>query len=312
MLPTTPHNPTGRPCISAIICPYNPRPDLFKLVLEALARQTIGLDRFDIVIVDNNSSPPLAAADWNLDGKLSLRIVRETRQGKVFAYDCAVQSATCDLICMIDDDNVLDDDYLQRALEIANANPHLGAFSGITRGKYECAVPRWKEPLMGFLGVRDYGAETICSAEDKWGHWEPIGAGMVLRKSVGLQYIQLLHASPHALRLDRSGSGGLLSGGDSLLARSAYRVSLQCSYQPSLKLDHYIKGSRLGTRYLMRLMIGHGRSVVILDRALNKPVKPLPLAELIARFFYRLGKFRRGWVWWCWDIGYFLESRTNS
>jgi glycosyltransferase involved in cell wall biosynthesis len=299
------------PLISAIICTYNPRRDLLLKVMESLARQTLPRDRFEIVMVDNNSSPPLHAEDWNLSGQLSVRIVSESRQGKVFAYDCAVNAARCELICMIDDDNVLDDDYLQHAVDIAQSNPQLGAFSGITRGKYERPLASWKEPLMGFLGVRDYGPDPICSGEDKWGQWEPIGAGMILRRDVGLQYIQLLHSSPHALRLDRSGSSGLLSGGDSLLARSAYRVGRQCSYQPSLKLDHHIKGSRLGTRYLMRLMLGHGRSVVILDRALNKPVKPLSVSELFARLVYRLGKFRRGWVWWCWDVGYFLESRSK-
>jgi len=94
--------------ISAIICTYNPRPDLLHRVLDALRRQTLSRDAFEILIIDNNSDSPLRGQDWDPDGTLSVQLVREPRQGKVFAYHRASIAARAPLLCMLDDDNALD------------------------------------------------------------------------------------------------------------------------------------------------------------------------------------------------------------
>jgi hypothetical protein len=119
--------------------------------------------------------------------------------------------------------------------------------------------------------------------------------------------VSVIDRVPEALELDRVG-GAVLSGGDSLVARLSYRLGLACSYQPSLVFDHLIPASRLRAGYLRRLMYGHGRSVVKLNRVLGLPTSrlgPLRLAwRLLRRTFHEgLG----GPLWWCWDLGYFVE-----
>lgn len=298
--------------LSVVLCTYNPRfPELTR-VLDALRAQTLPLERWELVVIDNNSSPPLVAADLDAGRGLPIRLVRETRQGKVPAHRRGILEARSDLLVLVDDDNVFDPDYLERALAIARAQPELGAFGGIARP----AIPGgplmgWQRRLLPFIGVRDYGPDPIVSREDRWGPWEPIGAGMVVRRRVGLEFVRVVDAVPEASELDRIGRA-VLSAGDSLLARLSYPLGLACSYQPSLAFDHLIPRSRVGIHYLRRMMYGHGRSLVKLNRVLGLPSEPLSLGRLLRRLVVRLrNEGLGGPLWWCWDLGYFVEVRRR-
>ena len=281
-------------------------------MLDALRAQTLPLERWELVVIDNNSSPPLVAADLDAGRGLPIRLVRETRQGKVPAHRRGILEARSDLLVLVDDDNVFDPDYLERALAIARAQPELGAFGGIARP----AIPGgplmgWQRRLLPFIGVRDYGPDPIVSREDRWGPWEPIGAGMVVRRRVGLEFVRVVDAVPEASELDRIGRA-VLSAGDSLLARLSYPLGLACSYQPSLAFDHLIPRSRVGIHYLRRMMYGHGRSLVKLNRVLGLPSEPLSLGRLLRRLVVRLrNEGLGGPLWWCWDLGYFVEVRRR-
>jgi glycosyltransferase involved in cell wall biosynthesis len=281
-------------------------------VLDALRSQTLPLDRWELVVIDNNSKPPLVAEDLDEGRGLPLRLVRETRQGKVPAHRRGILEARADLLVLIDDDNVFEAEYLEKALAIARENPELGAFGGIARPVIPGGpLASWQTRLLPFIGVRDYGPQPITSREDRWGPWEPIGAGMVLQRRVGLEFVRVVDTVPEAAELDRIGRA-LLSAGDSLLARLSYPLGLSCSYQPALAFDHLIPRSRVGFRYLRRMMYGHGRSLVKLNRVLGLPSEPLSLGKLMGRLLSR-ARYERlaGPLWWCWDLGYFVECRRR-
>ncbi|MGH7214789.1 MAG: glycosyltransferase [Tepidisphaeraceae bacterium] len=299
--------------LTAIICTRNPRADILARTLDCLDRQTLAKDQFEVILVDNGSTPPLDANPWMRGRSLSIRTVVETEPGLNFARVAGIGACSGDLMVFVDDDNFLDPDYLENALRITRENPRIGAFGGVARAKVEGdnAPTGWKQRMLPYLGVRDYGGQPITSTDDKWGQWEPIGAGMVIRKDVAEKFVEFMRTHPGAARLDRAGKK-LLSGGDSLMARSGYRLGYACSYQPALKFDHFIKRSRLKTRYLCRIMAGHGRSYVILNDTLGHPLPRLSIKELLGRFAYRVKKDGRfGAVGWFWDIGYFLEHRQT-
>jgi hypothetical protein len=48
---------------SVVICTLNPRHDVFPRVLAALASQTLPAAAWEVVIIDNGSTPPLASGD---------------------------------------------------------------------------------------------------------------------------------------------------------------------------------------------------------------------------------------------------------
>lgn len=323
---TTAPTPADRPAISVILCTYNPRPDLFAEVLAALARQTLPPTDWELLIIDNNSNPPVtlaltpdpqsasAAGVPPTSPSLPIRVIPEPTPGLNHARRTGILHARADLFLFVDDDNILDPDYLEIALSLPRSHPQLGAFGGLTRPRLERPnLPRWKFRLLDRLGVRDHGPSPLTSSADKWGPWVPVGAGLVLRRAVAQHFVLLMDTTPYAQRLDRAGPTGLMSGGDALMARSAYRVGLACSYQPALKLTHVINSSRLDTKYLLRILYSHGKSVVVLNRALNAPVSRMILPSLLVRFPYRLltRGLRGGLVLYAWDLGYYLESHRR-
>lgn len=305
---------SSKPELTVLTCTHNPRADILELVLDALTRQTLPSSRWEFLIVDNNSNPPVDAEQLNRGRGLPVRVIRESEPGVAAARRRGTGEAAAEVIVMVDDDNIIDPDYLEVALEIARAEPALGAFGGIARPRLEVdhASP-WQGKLLGYLGIRDYGTEPITSCQDKWGEWEPIGAGMVLRREVARRFIEFMASIPQAVRLGRRGKG-LLAGEDSLLARASYRLGYSCSYQPRLKMTHFIKAPRLKFGYLFRLLYGHGRSVIMLEQVLGKPAEPIKFKELINRFFFRYRKdgLRGGLVMWAWDLGYYMEGRAQA
>jgi glycosyltransferase involved in cell wall biosynthesis len=303
--------------VSIILCTYNPDRDLLEWALESIEQQTLSRAQFELIVVDNNSDPSLSEETVKGKRSMRLRLIREPRQGLSFARCAGITAAEADLLVFVDDDNYLDGDYLENAVRIAEKEPEIGLFGGIAKGVFERPVPAWKEKLLPYLGVRDYGPEPITSKNEYWGKWEPIGAGMVSRRDVGEEFVGMVEHSLMAGELGRKGQS-LLSGEDSLFARLANRLGYSCSYQPALKLSHFIKNSRLEYSHLAGTLKGHGRSYVLLQRVTGNEVqRPESMSMyhlLVRRFFSRIRSWglRAGIIHWFWDVGFLLESRNGS
>ena len=289
--------------ISVIICTKDPRPDIFARVLESLDRQTISKDLFEVIVVDNASQPPL---------DLKVKVVREPTAGLGRARCTGIAQATGQLLVFVDDDNFLAPDYLERALEISQRESSVGLFGGICEAELEVPIAKWKQPVLPYLGIRNEGDQPITKLADRWGKWEPIGAGMVARRVVAERFVKMFEESADARALGRAGSS-LLSGEDSLMARAAFREGFACSYQPALRLTHYLRASRLTVRYMSQVLEGHGRSFVLLQRAIGKPTPVMKLRSVIALLLYRLKDVGlAGFIIWRWEIGYAKEAKRAS
>ena len=93
---------------SVIICTHNPRSDYFARVLDGLRNQTLPLDKWELLIVDNASRVPLAS-NWDISWHPATRHILESRLGLAPARRRGIQEASADLIIFVDDDNVLDE-----------------------------------------------------------------------------------------------------------------------------------------------------------------------------------------------------------
>ena len=298
------------PKISVVVATMNPQPEVIRWALDSLRNQTLPKSEFEVVVVDNNSTPPLDEA--SLSAELHLRVIREPRPGTTFARCTGIRAAAGDLIVFLDDDNHFDPNYLEESLRIAAACPKIGAFSGISRILCEGSIAEWKRLLLPYLAVRDYGPEVITSDEDRWGPWEPIGAGMVFRRELGTEFVRVIETEPLARLLGRRTGKSFICGEDTLVARMAYRLGYSCSYQPSLKLTHMIKSNRLTPIHLARLIEGIGRAFVIYETLLGRPQPGQKvLRELAGRLRARMQTkgAKAGFIEWFWDVGYFKQVR---
>jgi len=295
--------------LSVVLCTYNPRQDFLGLALRSVGAQSLDYSRWEFIVVDNNSSPALDASVMSSVAGCPVHLVKQSLQGLTHARVAGLEAAQGKVIVFVDDDNELQKDYLSEVVRIAGDHPGVGVFGGITEGSLERPVGKVKGSFLPQLGIRNYGDERIEGKGDAWGEWEPIGAGMVVRREVGEAYLNFVHQRSDAGLLGRSGNN-LMSGEDSLFSRLADSLDLRCSYEPSLRLRHYMSAERLGYRYLARLVYGHGRSYVILAQLLGEPLtKPaaskfkLIGANLLHRLKHESLVSAVGMVFW--DAGYF-------
>jgi glycosyltransferase involved in cell wall biosynthesis len=270
-------------------------PDYGRLLrtLEALARQTLESGKWELVIVDNGSSPPLPES-LLLGIPAKARQVRETTPGLTHARLAGIHAAGGEVIVFVDDDNVLCPDYLAAvAAHFAN-HPKLGAAGGPVVPEWQVTPPAWTHEFHGLLALRDLGPEVQIARGGPgapWPNHAPVGAGLAVRRSFALTYAAAVSSDPRRAKLDRQGSS-LASGGDNDLVFTTLHAGGDVGYFPDLRLTHLIPAGRLEAAYLARLNRGIMRSWVVV-LALHgqcpwRPIKRWSVPLRAARAWLRL------------------------
>jgi glycosyltransferase involved in cell wall biosynthesis len=242
---------------SVIICTHNPRSDYFARVLDGLRNQTLPLHKWELLIVDNASQVPLASS-CDISWHPTARHILERELGVAYARRRGIHEASADLIIFVDDDNVLDENYLAEAIKIGQEWPCLGAWgSGCIRGDFE-VEPR--ESLRSWLPVREVtaprwsnlaGVHLLGESPEEAIPW---GAGLCVRKEVAIAYCQFCDQS--SLQIISHQGEGLLGGEDTEMAFVCCRRGLGVGIFPELKITHLIPQRRVSEDYIVRFAEG--------------------------------------------------------
>lgn len=264
---------------SVVICTRNPRTDYFCRTLAALRAQSRSLDRWELVIVDNCCDQPLAGR-VDLGWHPAAHITREETLGLTPARLRGIREARGELLVFVDDDNVLDPDYLDEAARVADEKPFLGAWSGQCRPEFEAAPPDWSRRYFGNLALAEFD-DDVWSNLPRMAETLPWGAGLCIRRDAAQHYLALHEAGARAVQLDRAGAS-LLSGGDQDLAACACDIGLGAGRIAALRLTHLIPPERLTVDYQTRLIEGIYFSRTLLDamRGLRTSTRK-PLGKLV-------------------------------
>jgi GT2 family glycosyltransferase len=116
---------SSTPAISVVAATHN-RAGRLRELLDGLRAQTLGADRFEVVIVDDASSDDTAAVldDARSRGDLRLQVVsRETSGGPGKARDAGWRAGTGDIVAFTDDDCVPTPRWLEELLAAADGHP---------------------------------------------------------------------------------------------------------------------------------------------------------------------------------------------
>jgi len=248
--------------LSVILCTHNPRSDYLRQCIDALRGQRLRYDRWELLLVDNRSDEPLADRidfSWHPNA----HIVREETLGLTAARLRGIRETTRELLVFVDDDNVLDLDFLEIAQRTMEERPFLGSWSGQCRPGFEEPPPEWTRRYWGNLVIREF-VHDVWSNLPRLPATMPCGAGLCVRREVALRYLDLHESGKRSFQFDRSGRS-LLSGGDNDLAACACDTGLGVGLIASLKLTHLISPERLTEDYLVRLSEGIFFSAVVLD-----------------------------------------------
>lgn len=269
------------PQVSVVLCTHNPRPVFLRRTLAALAAQTLPSEQWELILVDNASDSPIRP-DILPDALRRTRIVLETTLGLTPARLRGIAEAVGSLIVFVDDDNLLDPDYLECALEIYSSHPWLGAWGGQAIGEFEIEPPAWAQPYLGCLAVRPVEADA-WSNSTLHTYATPNGAGLCLRASVAQTWSRKLIADPIRSTLGRKGTA-LGSAEDTDLAWTACDLGLGCGLFKRLRLVHVIPRERFTLPYFERLLQGVAASHIILEN-IRRPISKRDISSPAQRLF---------------------------
>ena len=249
--------------VSVIVPTHNPNAARRRRTLEALAAQTLSAEAWELIVVDNASTPALTpeALPPALLGRA--RIVAEPRLGLSQARARGFAEARGASMVLVDDDNVLAASYLKTAVALLERNPDTGLVGGRSIPEFERQPEPWQEEFFPLLALRDPGDSPLLSdtgpvAGDfrEYPPYAPIGAGMVLREAVAKAWLSRAASS----RLSDRRGRDLSSGGDNDIVLCGLSAGWRVGYFPELNLVHLIPASRLQPDYLARLNRGIQKS----------------------------------------------------
>lgn len=129
-----------KPQISVIIPVKNDTARLLKC-LKALEKQTLSRDLFEVIVVDNNSRPPVPESSV-ISPKMTVRLLSEPSASGFAARNNGAENALGEILAFTDADTIPDPHWLEKGSESLRAN-HYAAFSG---GKVEIIMSKTKKP----------------------------------------------------------------------------------------------------------------------------------------------------------------------
>jgi glycosyltransferase involved in cell wall biosynthesis len=279
--------------LTVVIPTHNPHGGRLDRTLAGLRAQSLTADVWELVIVDNASTPRLGESLLGRDWTMAVRIVREPQLGLTAARLRGFNEARGAIVVLVDDDNVLAPDYLAHVVRRFTTVPNLAAAGGPVVPEWETPPPTWSAPFHGLLALRDLGPpERIARGGPgaPWPNFAPVGAGLAIRRADALAYADALAREPERRGLDRTGSQ-LTSGGDNDLVFTALHRGGDIGYFPDLRVTHLIPAARLEPSYLARLNRGIMRSWVrVLARHGQcpwRPIAPTTVALRVAKAWIR-------------------------
>lgn len=147
--------------ISVVMSTYN-RCDLLDQDIEALLNQKTDGLRYEVIIVDNNSTDKTAekiASYAQQDSRICY--VFEGRQGVAYGRNAGIAAARANVIAFCDDDVYVAQDWLQKIHDALARYPEAEFVGGKVLPVWREPPPRWLMTNMGPLALQDYGAEPM-------------------------------------------------------------------------------------------------------------------------------------------------------
>lgn len=254
--------------VTVIIPTYNPHIGRLQKVIDAIEKQLGALMDSECLIIDNNSPSPFTDLITISD---KFRLVYEPKQGLTHARLKGISEAKNDIIVMVDDDNVLGEEYLSYTISTFESSPMLGAIGGKSLPIFETNPEPFVEEFHSLLALRDLGEEIVIvkSYNNTYPSCAPIGAGMAFRRNAITNYVKKISVATNIIS-DRSGSS-LSSSGDNDMVLEILKANWSVGYFPKLVLHHIIPQNRTTKEYLallnfsiqkswMQFLLSHGIS----------------------------------------------------
>jgi glucosyl-dolichyl phosphate glucuronosyltransferase len=249
--------------ISVIICTYN-RDKYIYNVLKSLALNNISVEAFEIILINNNSTDNTEVECHRFMREYPLvRMLYfiETNQGLSNARNRGIKEANGDILVYVDDDALVNEEYLKSYAEFFKNNKGIEAAGGAIIPKYETKTPNWmshytKNLVTGYLY---YGNKTIEFTKGKY----PGGGNAAYRKDV-FNKVGFFNVD-----LGRKGDS-LVGAEEKDIFDKMNKMGMRFYYIPDAILYHLIPEKKLSKDYFNRLTYSIGKSEYMRTNAISK------------------------------------------
>ena len=239
--------------LSVILCTYN-RDKYIYNVLKSLAENTLPPDRYEIVLVDNNCTD-------NTRGEcdrfvkdfpdVTFRYFVETNQGLSHARNRGIRESKGDILVYVDDDALVNKEYLQTYADFFAQQPEIEAAGGPIIPQYETEEPDWMSHFTKALitGYKYLGDKAKEFPKNDY----PGGGNAAYRASV-FEKVGLFN-----VELGRKGDS-LVGAEEKDIFDKMTTLGMRFYYLPTAILYHLIPEKKLGKDYFDRLTYSIGKS----------------------------------------------------
>lgn len=266
------------PQISVIICTYN-RASYIIAALESLYHQTLDKDKFEVIIVNNNSTDnteKICHEYIQHHTNANFKYYKELKQGASFARNLGANKALSPLLCFMDDDAIANPNYLEKILIFFNTYPDANGLGGKIIPKYIPAEPKWMSYYVSSLvGNFDYSNQITLFSKNKY----PLESNMIVRKSDFEQVEGFNTALPGVV-------GNLRIGGEGkeffLKLKS---LGKKIYYDPQICVKHIVEVKKLTKEYMYRIASGIGRG----ERVRTLQISKIAFIKKWIEYFLKLG-----------------------
>lgn len=240
--------------LSVILCTYN-RDRYIYPVLQSIAQGDLPHADYEIVFVNNNSTDNTEAECRRFQADhpdINLRYCVESLQGLSHARNCGIRNAQGDILVYVDDDALVNPQYLSTYADFFQRNPHAVAAGGPILPQYDgCEEPSWmshytRQLVTGKLYLGEKEREFSKGAY-------PGGGNAAYRKSV-FDAVGLFNTD-----LGRKGNSLIGAEEKDLFDKMTSR-GMRFYYLPTAILYHLIPPKKLTKDYFDRLTYGIGVS----------------------------------------------------
>ena len=273
---------------SVIVCTYN-RSDYLTKVLSALNNQTFEGSRFEIILINNNSTDETEKVCLNFQKntpELNITYFVESNKGLSYARNKGIELSNGNWIIFLDDDAEPTSEYLDNIFNFINDYPECIAAGGRIYPNYETSEPKWMSRfLLPLVSAIDLGNKIKKFPNNKY----PIGANMIFRKDI------FDKVGNFNVDLGRKGDQ-LLGGEEKEIFIKLRELTDEIYYIPTAIVYHFIPSKRLKLSFIKDMAQKIGESNLIIYKKEN--INRLRLNELfkwaasVILFLYYLIKFK--------------------
>jgi glycosyltransferase involved in cell wall biosynthesis len=269
--------------VSIVVCCFNSS-KVISPTLRALLNQKLPTSlNIEIILIDNNCTDNTVqvAKKELVNTKIECRFFKEDKPGLINARKKGVEQAKFEILVFVDDDNILDPNYVNIVHRIFLEKPEVGAVGGMIEPFPESAPPPW---FTDYLGVYACGSQANYSGKVSKTRMMLVGAGIAFRTHI----LKSIFKLDKPLYLVGRTGNIMLRGEDAELCMRCVLLGWELWYEESLKLQHYILTNRLNWNFLINVRRGGGAAELVLDIYKKIISKKQPLSyELLSKFIYK-------------------------